>query len=112
MDLNTFAIKRRTDRRIKKCNTCCQTFINENIVIAMKKNVPIRGTRLIENKTEESLVHLHFRKDCLKKAKFNFNLLKICSSYIFSEKEISALEIGSGMNFPKHIKVKLTKKNT
>ena len=112
LGLNTFAIERRKDRRIKKCNSCSQIFNNENIVIAMKKNVPIRGTRSIENKTKESLVHLHFRKDCLKKAKFNFNLLKICSCSIFSKKKISALEIGSGMNFPKHIKVKLTKKNT
>ena len=81
------------------------------MVIAMKKNVSIRGTKLTENK-KESLVHLHFRKDCLKKAKSNFNLLKICSSYIFSEKEISALEIESWMKFPEHIKVKLTKKIT
>ena len=81
-------------------------------MIAIKKNVSIRGTKLTENKTKESLVHLHFRKDCLKKAKFNFNLLKICSSYIFSKKEISALEIESGMKFPEHIKVKLTKKVT
>ena len=81
-------------------------------MIAKKKNVLIQGTKLIENKTKESLIHLHFRKDCLKKPKFNFNLLKICSSHIFSEKESSALEIESGMKFPKHIKVKLTKKIT
>ena len=49
-----------------------------------------------------------------KKAKFNFSLLNICSSssYIFSEKEISTLEIESEIKFPKHIKVKLTKKIT
>ena len=78
----------------------------------MKKNLPIRGTKLIENKTKESLVHLYLRKDRLTKEKFNFNLLNVCSSYIFSEKEISSLEIESGMKFPKHIKVKLTKKIT
>ena len=78
----------------------------------MKKNVPIRGTKLTENKTKESMVHLHLREDCLTKAKFNFNLLKVCSSYIFSEKEMPSLEIGSGMKFPKHIKEKLTKKIT
>ena len=81
-------------------------------MIAMKKNVPIRGTKLTENKTKESMVHLHLREDCLTKAKFNFNLLKVCSSYIFSEKEISSLEIDSRMKFPKHIKVKLNKKIT
>ena len=89
-------------------------FNNENTVIAMKKNVPVRGTKIKENKTKESLVHLHFRKECLKKAKFNFSLLNICSSssYIFSEKEISTIEIESEIKFPKHIKVKLTKKIT
>ena len=81
-------------------------------MVGMKKNVLIRGTKLTENKTKESLVHLHLRKDCLTKAKFNFNLLKVCSSYIFSEKEISSLEIETEMKFPKHIKVKLTKKMT
>ena len=60
---------------------------------------------------KESLVHIHFRKECLKKANFNFNLLEICSSsYVFSENEISTLEIESEMKFPKHIKVELTRK--
>ena len=79
-----------------------------------EENVPIRGTKIKENKAKESLVHMHFRKECLKKAKFNFSLLKICSSssYVFSENEISTLEIGSEMKFPKHMKVKLTKKIT
>ena len=87
-------------------------FNNENIVIAMKKIVPIRGTKIKENKAKESLVDIHFRKECLKKAKFNFSLLKICSSnYVFSENKISTLKIESEMKFPKHIKVKLTKKN-
>ena len=86
-------------------------FNNENRVTTMKKFVPVRGTKIKENKTKESLVHLHFRKECLKKAKFNFSLLNICSSsYIFSEKEISTQEIQSELKFPKHIKVKLTKK--
>ena len=80
----------------------------------MKKTVPIRGTKVKENKAKESLGHIHFRKECLKKAKFNFSLLKICSSssYIFSEKEMSTLEIESEMKFPKHMKIKLTKKIT
>ena len=79
-----------------------------------KKIVPIWGTKITENKAKESLVHMHFRKECLKKAKFNFSLLKICSSssYVFSENEIFTLEIGSEMKFQKHIKVKLTKKIT
>ena len=87
---------------------------NEKIVIAMKKIVPIRGTKIKENKTKESLVHLHFRKEYLKKAKFNFSLLKICSSssYIFSENEVSTLELENEVKFPKHIKVKLRKKIT
>ena len=99
---------------LKKCNSCTQVFNNENIVIAKKKNVPIRGTKITENKVKESLVHIHFRKECLKKANFNFNLLEICSSssYVFSENEISTLEIESEMKFPKHIKVKLIKKIT
>ena len=78
----------------------------------MKKLVPTRGTKIKENKAKELLVHIHFRKECLKKTKFNFSLLKICSSnsYIFSENEISTLEIESEMKFPKHIKVELTRK--
>ena len=42
-------------------------FNNENTVIAMKKYVPVRGTKIKENKTKESLVHLYFRKECLKR---------------------------------------------
>ena len=80
----------------------------------MKNIVPTRGTKIKENKVKEFLVHIHFRKECLKKAKFNFSLLKICTSnsYVFSENEISTLEIESEMKFPKHIKVKLIKKIT
>ena len=78
-----------------------------------KKIVRIRGTKITENKVKESLVHIHLRKECLKKANFSFNLLEICSSsYVFSENEISALEIESEMKFPKYIKVKLIKKIT
>ena len=50
-----------------------------------------------------------FEKTMSKMVDFKFSQLKIYSSYIFSENEISALEKDSGIKFPKHLKVKLKK---
>ena len=46
-----------------------------------------------------------FEKTVSKTVNFKFRQLKIYSSYIFSENEISALE----KDFPKYLKVKLKK---
>ena len=79
-------------------------------MIALRKKVLIQGIKLKENKSKESIVHLYFSKDCLEKGKYKFSQLKVHSSYIFSEKEIYTFKKDSGMKFPKHLKVKLTKK--
>ena len=98
--IHEFALKKRRNGRITKCNGCSNGYTkDEKWVLLSKKKIPKRGTTTKDGELVEMQIHFHFKKECLRNTKFKISELLIPELYSYNkvdgEKEWGEISIKS-----------------